>query len=54
MNNKEHFSCFLPGAGGTGKAKVIHSVQHYCKLICKELVGANFPVELWLSQALLI
>ena len=31
MNDKKQFICFLSGAGGTGKSKVIHSVRHYCK-----------------------
>ena len=36
MNNKEQFICFLSGAGGTGKSKVIQSVRMYCKQLCQD------------------
>ena len=36
-NNQKQFICFLSGAGGTGKSKVIHTMKHYCKILCKEL-----------------
>ena len=41
MNNKNQFVCFLSGAGGTGKSRVINGVRHYCKLLCNEL-GVEF------------
>ena len=37
MNNKDQFICFMSGAGGTGKSRVIHLVCHYCKMLCEEL-----------------
>ena len=33
--------CFLSGAGGTGKSRVINGMRHYCKLFCNEL-GVEF------------
>ena len=41
LNNKDQFICFLSGAGGTGKSRVIHAVKHYCKLFC-EILGVEF------------
>ena len=41
LNDKNQFVCFLSGAGGTGKSRVINGVRHYCKLLCNEL-GVEF------------
>ena len=42
MNNKEQFICFLSGAGGTGKSKVIQSVRMYCKQLCQDTLEIAF------------
>ena len=41
LNDKNQFVCFLSGAGGTGKSRVINGVRHYFKLLCNEL-GVEF------------
>ena len=42
MNDKNQFICFLSGAGGTGKSRVLkNGMRHYCKLLCNEL-GVEF------------
>jgi len=41
LNDKNQFVCFLSGAGGTGKSRVINGVRHYCKHLCNEL-GVEF------------
>jgi hypothetical protein len=41
LNNRDQFICFLSGAGGTGKSRVIHAVKHYSKLFC-EALGVEF------------
>ena len=41
LNNDKQFICFLSGAGGTGKTKVINSVKLYCKLFC-DAIGVEF------------
>ena len=37
MNDKDQFICFLSGAGGAGKSKVIHTVRYYYKKLCEQL-----------------
>ena len=41
LNNKNQFICFLSGAGGTGKSRVLNGMRHYCKLLCNQL-GVEF------------
>ena len=41
LKNKNQFVCFLSGAAGTGKSKVVNAMKHYCKLLCNEL-GVEF------------